>query len=140
MRRDDPAWRAIADDDPELICYLKGWDRSNPKTAEVAELWPAFARPKTLQEAKRIVAKNRKEQSLCALIVDITRPREERVQAIKDVLDTLPIGHYLKQFSTERLLEKIIPAGTLRLTGGPFEGRMEPVVRPPRNFCDVWVL
>lgn len=134
----DPSWRSIADDDPELAPYL-----AEPKLpandAELRKLFASYAftsRKKTLSEAKRIVAKQRKHRAIYATVVDESKPRDERLAAIQRVLDEVlePGWHFLKQFTVERLLERILPANAPRV--GSF-GK-ECVRRPPEDLCDVW--
>ena len=139
--RDDPSWMAIADDDPELAPYLKV-----PEPTEdldeigrlVRHCWPHLNRPKTLTEAKRIVALRRRHRAIYAVIVDESKPRSERLAAIQTVLDTMlqPGSHPLRRFTTHQLLERVCPADTIRL----FTERKELVRRPPEELFDVWVL
>jgi hypothetical protein len=147
--RDDPAWRSIRDDDPEMLELCRGYTPPEPGSEGEEQarftLWfdewcqrtcPHLLRPKTLEEAKRIVAKRRVHRALYATITDETKPRAERLQAIRTALETIlePGRHYLRQFSSELLLDRVIPAGATKLYGS--EAR--PVPRPPQQLDEVW--
>lgn len=133
--RADPSWRTIPDYDPDLLKYVEGHPNA---PAQAARLWPHLCRPKTLEEAKRIVAQLRNNRAVYAVIVDESKPSVERLMAIQYVLDKIldPGRHYLKQFSAEQLLERICPVDTVRL----FSNRKERVRRPPEEPYDLWVL
>ena len=65
------------------------------------------------------------------MIVDESKPMPERLEAVRTVLDGRG-GGYLSQFSPEQLIQKILPAGSMRLYHakvGWFEKK--PVARPP---------
>jgi len=121
----------IPEDDPEVLRLVAG-------NSEVQKIFSNLGAPKSLSEAKKIVANRRGELVLLAVIVDASRPIAERTTAVQTVVDGLPDRHFLKQFTVYQLIDRILPDGYLKLyrTAEGFEKR--PVLRPPQELGEVW--
>src|SRR5579884_853306 len=92
----------IPADDPEVLAVMKGGDHPG-----VREVWPELARPKTLTEARQIVAEQRKQEALKARTGDESLPVAERVQAAREWRAGLPTGNTWEQFSEQELPERL---------------------------------
>lgn len=124
-------------DDPEVIKLMTPPPENTEVEQFIADLMRrcGYTVP-TLAEAKQKVSVQRRLRAVLAVVVDEEASQIERLAACAWVLQEHPHFNSWKTngYSPERLLGKVLPAGSLRYTS---EGQM-PVQRPPQSLRDVW--
>jgi hypothetical protein len=121
----------VADDDPEVLKFMKPWRRDTPFSDSVAEMFLAVGvatNGHTLEKSKAMALKRKTTQSRLAKVVDETLPRLEREAAAEAIKNDLPEHN---KFS----VNNIGPAGMVDTIKSAAEQLSRPL-----ELSDVWVL
>ena len=139
---------APADSDLEVLKLTTPKDRSKETDDQrnvndlLAKMLGNTALGLTVAKAKSAVHDRHRLHAVLALIVDEGVHRLIRLAACLHILDSNPqIGLWAKNgYSASKLLDTVVPAGSLKYTSRSiFDGPMQ-VERPPLVLADVWEL
>jgi len=140
VRGDETSLAEVPDDDlSELAYYLC----PRESMRYWAKLVLSVGRPEEvhgydLKTARRLLAEKRAEMQTLSIVVNETLPRQKRIQACFDILESLSPKSIIKSYTPEELFAKVKPASATKQSYVNGHWIEVPVQRPPESFTDVF--